>query len=94
MRTIGAYPLSPDDGDTVYNDIGTSAQDSSVTRGTTYYYAAYSEDSSGVYSEPVYAAVNTYLYSIYGKVALSTTSEGVSGASVALEDHSRPPRGY
>jgi hypothetical protein len=85
VRTTGTYPTSPDDGVTVYDALGTSAQDNTVSMGTLYFYAAYSRDTSGAYSEPVYAGVNTYLYSIYGKVALST-SEGVSGASAVLVD--------
>ena len=87
VRTTGTYPTSPDDGVTVYDALGTSAQDNTVSIGTLYFYAAYSRDTSSAYSEPVYASVNTYLYSIYGKVALST-DEGVSGASAVLVDGS------
>gem|GEM_PF-2388212 len=87
VRTTGTYPTSPDDGVTVYDALGTSAQDNTVSIGTLYFYAAYSRDTSSAYSEPVYASVNTYLYSIYGKVALST-GEGVSGASAVLVDGS------
>jgi hypothetical protein len=85
VRTTGAYPASSNDGVTVYDALGTGALDNTVSIGTLYFYAAYSRDSSSTYSEPVYAAVNTY--SIYGKVALST-GEGVSGATATLVDGS------
>lgn len=87
VRTTETYPTSPDDGVTVYDSTGTDIEDSTISIGTTYYYAAYSKDTSGNYSEPEQAVVDTYLFSIYGKVALST-GEGVTGAVLTLQDES------
>jgi hypothetical protein len=53
LRKTGGFPDSPDDSGaaTVYRDAGTSYTDTDVVVGTTYYYAAYSVNTSGEYSE-------------------------------------------
>jgi hypothetical protein len=53
LRKIGGFADSPGDADatTVYDDVGTSYTDTDVIAGTTYYYAAYSVNTSGEYSE-------------------------------------------
>jgi hypothetical protein len=44
LRKTGSYPTSPTDGTLVYDNTGTSYQDTNLTNGTTYYYTAFSRD--------------------------------------------------
>jgi parallel beta-helix repeat protein len=46
QRKTGSYPLNVSDGITVYNDTGSSYSDSSLSASTTYYYRAWSWNSS------------------------------------------------
>lgn len=47
---IGAYPSSTSDGDLAYNGSSGGYTHTSLTPGTNYYYRAWSEDGTGVYS--------------------------------------------
>jgi hypothetical protein len=53
LRKTGGFPESHEDAGAtiVYNDVGTSYTDTGVIVGTTYYYAIYSVNASGVYSQ-------------------------------------------
>jgi hypothetical protein len=53
VRKVGGAPASTTDGTVVYSSTGTSYTDTSLTNGTTYYYAAYSYDEVPNYSSGV-----------------------------------------
>lgn len=50
VRKLGSAPTSITDGSVVYTGTGTSVNQSGLTNGTAYYYAAYSFDAAGNYS--------------------------------------------
>jgi len=53
VKKTGGYPTSPQDGQTIYEGNGETFTDTSVTNGTTYYYAMYSYDHAKHYSPGV-----------------------------------------
>lgn len=53
VRKSGSYPTSPTDGTNIYWYNGTSAQDTGVTAGQTYYYGIYCFNTSGFYGPAV-----------------------------------------
>jgi hypothetical protein len=57
VRKEGSYPISPTDGNTVYENSGKTFTDTDVTNGTTYYYAFYSYDHGRNYSTPVHVSL-------------------------------------
>lgn len=50
LRRTGAAPASPEDGDVVYNALGTTHTDATATNGTEYFYAAFAYDKAGNYA--------------------------------------------
>ncbi len=53
VKKTGGYPTSPQDGQTIYEGNGETFTDTSVSNGTTYYYAMYSYDHAKRYSSGV-----------------------------------------
>jgi len=50
MRKTGSAPVNSNDGTLVYNANGTSLNDTGLTNGTTYFYAAFAYDTAGNYA--------------------------------------------
>jgi peptidoglycan hydrolase-like protein with peptidoglycan-binding domain/phosphodiesterase/alkaline phosphatase D-like protein len=53
VKKAGSYPTSPTDGQVIYEGNGGTFTDTSVSNGTTYYYALYSYDRAKNYSSPI-----------------------------------------
>ena len=60
LRKPGSYPTSHTDGaaTSVYSGLGTSSTDSTVTEGTTYYYAAFTRDNLNNWNDTVTASTS------------------------------------
>ena len=84
VRSRYGYPESVADGTVIYEGSGQTVQDSDVFQGGIYYYAAFSRKTSEAYSEAAYAQVNTWLYSIYGRVTVG--GNGLAGVALELKD--------
>ncbi|KJU85206.1 Collagen-binding surface protein Cna-like, B region domain protein [Candidatus Magnetobacterium bavaricum] len=85
VRKQDSQPTSITDGTTVYTGLGESFTDTGLMANTTYYYAAYSTDSSSNVSDPTTIMVKTGLFSIYGYTKLSGGA-GVQNVSITLTD--------
>ena len=85
VRKESDFPALPNDGTVIFNSNGVEVIDSGVDSNSTYYYSAFSVDSSGGYSDPIYTVVNTELLSLYGYVRLSS-GEGVENIELGLID--------
>lgn len=59
VRKTGSYPASPTDGAIVYNGTASAFTDTSVSGGTTYYYAAFAYDDSHNYSDGTASGAKT-----------------------------------
>ncbi len=86
VRSLSDYPASPDEGTMVFDGLAETVRDPDVTQGNLCYYAAFSRKISGTYSEPTYFVVNTWRYSVYGRVTANGT--GVAGVELELKDES------
>jgi hypothetical protein len=69
----------------VYQGQSEETSDSNIVYGTDYYYAAYSFDSDGDWSKPVYLTIKTDLMSIYGEV-LQNDGKGIAGVQFVARD--------
>jgi len=56
VRKEGDYPGSPQDGQIIYHGISQTFTDSSVNNGQTYYYALFSYNTLGFYSNPIHVS--------------------------------------
>ncbi|MFA6096279.1 MAG: cohesin domain-containing protein [Candidatus Paceibacterota bacterium] len=68
LRKTGSYPASPTDGTVVYDNIGTSYNNTGLTNGVTYYYKAFSHDALLNYAS--------------GSQASATPSDSISPAPI------------
>jgi hypothetical protein len=59
MRGVTDYPRSPEDGTVVFHGLGTFAVDKNLTPGTTYFYTAFSYDTSDNFSSGAVAYATT-----------------------------------
>ncbi|MCI5218369.1 MAG: DUF1566 domain-containing protein, partial [Candidatus Electrothrix sp. LOE2] len=59
IRNESGFPSSPTDGVEIYSGIGENTADNTAQANTLYYYAAFSMDNQGRYSESTTAAVDT-----------------------------------
>lgn len=78
LRKTGSYPVDENDGTLIYNGYGTEKIDTSLTNGETYYYRAFSYDTTGNYAN--------------GSSANATPIEidfdyTVSGSSISIESY-------
>lgn len=89
VRKEGGFPASPTDGMEIYSGLGESAIDNTVQSGTLYYYAAFSMDSSGSYSDSAATAVDTARFAVTGLVTNNGT--GLPNAKLEIRNSEQFP---
>lgn len=89
VRNESGFPSSPTDGVEIYSGIGENTADNTAQNNTLYYYAAFSMDNQGRYSESATAAVDTARFAVTGEVTNNGT--GVSNAKVEIRNSEQFP---
>lgn len=84
VRSDSGPPSGPEDGTSVYQGLLQNVDDGSVAADGRYYYAAFSVDNDGYFSDPAHAHLDTWLYSISGRVSQDGGS-ALSGAQLVLK---------
>ncbi|WPD23792.1 MAG: DUF1566 domain-containing protein [Candidatus Electrothrix scaldis] len=89
VRSESGFLSSPTDGVEIYSGVGENAVDNTAQTNTLYYYAAFSMDNQGRYSESATAAVDTARFAVTGEVTNNGT--GVSNAKVEIRNSEQFP---
>ncbi|MEK6556903.1 MAG: hypothetical protein AABZ14_01190, partial [Candidatus Margulisiibacteriota bacterium] len=66
VKKTGSYPVSSNDGTLIYNSGGSSYTDTSVSGGTTYYYALFSRDTAGNFGSMVTVSATAITSQVQG----------------------------
>ncbi|MCI5125084.1 MAG: DUF1566 domain-containing protein [Candidatus Electrothrix sp. AR5] len=89
IRNESGFPSSPTDGVEIYSGVGENTADNTAQTNTLYYYAAFSMDNQGRYSESATAAVDTARFAVTGEVTDNST--GVNNAKVEIRNSEQFP---
>ncbi len=89
VRKEGGFPTSATDGVEIYSGLGEAATDSTAQGGSLYYYAAFSMDSKGNFSERAAAFIDTSRFAVTGKV--TNGGAGVPNAKVEIRNSEQFP---
>jgi len=89
LRSESGFPSSPTDGVEIYSGVGKNTADNTAQNNTLYYYAAFSMDNQGRYSESATAAVDTARFAVTGEV--TNNGAGVSNAKIEIRDSEQFP---